>query len=143
MKTFISLLSVLFLMISCKDKVTSNKQKLDVWEAFKTNNIEFLLNHSKDTIKCTECGKSDDQVIKQEFFKVYYNNLLLTIKDKEYDVFKEHIDGEEVYIVSYRLGKESIVSRLLNNPNPEVSNLIFIFKEKNDTIKLEEVISVP
>lgn len=94
-KSFIHLLLCVLLFSSCK---TENEKSTNVvWEEFKNNievnNIDFLLENSKDSIKCIDCVKDENEKLQSSkfIFNQHLDELYSTelLKDKKYSTYKD------------------------------------------------------
>jgi|TARA_R110000868_G_scaffold367410_2_gene630380 predicted metalloprotease with PDZ domain len=129
------ILIMIFSIISCQKKST---QKLDIWEkvlsSVKSNDKEFLIKISNDTLDCIECNEGKSIIIKEKFFSNSYDQLQQLDK-KEYSYYVENskIDGySKLYRINYN--KE-------NNGNKY--NIIYSLLEGEKGIKFLGVFSVP
>ncbi|APD07505.1 hypothetical protein UJ101_02001 [Flavobacteriaceae bacterium UJ101] len=139
----IILFLTLMLLFSC-DKEKKQVEKFTFWETFTTtDDTNFLLNHSKDTIKCSECNVENELITKQAFFKNDFRGIISKLKGEEYYTHKEKRNNEYIYRVSYTLGEKKIIDKIFNNKAEGVTTLIFMLTEKDRKIIFEGVISVP
>ncbi len=112
--------------------------KLEIWEdiqqAVRENNIDYLLEISKDKLVCIEC-KGESRVEKKEFYANYIHQLKQP-ENKEYTVYVNQFEGksglEKEYRINYAAESGSIKY-----------NTIYTLVESRHGVQFEGVFSVP
>jgi hypothetical protein len=129
------ILIMIFSIISCQNKPT---QKLDIWEkvlsSVKSNDKEFLLKISNDTLDCIECNEGKSRISREKFFSNNYDQLQqLDKKEYSYYVEDSKIDGySKLYRINYN-----------EENNGNKYNIIYSLLEGEKGIKFLGVFSVP
>ncbi len=112
-------LLITILFFSCNQ----NTGKLSKWEKIKSNDIDYLMQISADTLQCVECNDDSSLVQKKDFFKNYYNQISIII-DKEYTYHVEDlsINGfNKRYRINYKISdKENLICTLLEGDKEEI-----------------------
>lgn len=136
-----SILFVILLATGCESSKQADNDKvltyadslwIEFYFALKTENLNYLIENSLDTIQCAECDISiQNEYHKSEFiFKNHINQLihLNSLKGKEFSSFQDH---EVIHITYFIYSK---------NAEENGYNLIFTFIQTKDGFKFKGMI---
>ena len=138
------ILIILALCSSCANNTSEEENertfvKLEIWEdiqeAVRENNIDYLLEISKDTLVCIECNDGESLIGKEVFYANYMDQMKRP-KNKDYTIYVDQFEGKSGLEKQYRINYAG------ESGNAKY-NTIYTLVESRHGVKFEGVFTVP